>query len=143
KNTAISNCDAAEVTGHNATKPLTWMIWAVQLGSCESETILDPFCGSGTTLVAAKKLGRHYLGMDISETYCRIARERLTAIDRQPSLFEQKPEQLGLIPEAEAQRGASRVRARGSADKQQSDSSEREPDASSQSTGSEACDEPR
>jgi modification methylase len=39
--------------------------------------VLDPYCGIGTTLVAAKLLGCDYLGIDISETYVAIARERL------------------------------------------------------------------
>jgi len=59
-------------------------------------TILDPFCGSGTTLVAAKKLGRHFLGFEISHEYCEIARRRMAEIDVQPILFESKPEQLSL-----------------------------------------------
>lgn len=39
--------------------------------------VLDPFIGSGTTAVAAKKLGRHYLGFDISSEYCELARKRI------------------------------------------------------------------
>jgi len=44
-------------------------------------SVLDPFCGSGTTCVAAKMLGRDYIGIDISEDYCQIARERLAACE--------------------------------------------------------------
>jgi DNA methylase len=54
----------------------------------KAETILDPFLGSGTTAVAAKKLGRHFLGFEISEEYCRIARERIALVENQPNLFE-------------------------------------------------------
>jgi site-specific DNA-methyltransferase (adenine-specific) len=66
------------------------------LSRTPGETILDPFLGSGTTAVAAKKLGRHFLGFEISEEYCRIARERIALVEAQPSLFEPKPEQLSL-----------------------------------------------
>jgi len=43
-------------------------------------TVLDPFCGAGTTLVAAKQLGRHWIGVDISPEYCEIARKRIGAV---------------------------------------------------------------
>jgi DNA modification methylase len=80
---------------HPTQKPLAVMMWNVaQIGN--PDTILDPFCGSGTTLVAAKKLGRHFLGFEISPEYCDIARDRLARIDAQPNLFEPKPEQLSL-----------------------------------------------
>lgn len=81
---------------HPNQKPLEIMAAQVSASTNEGDTILDPFCGSGTTLVAAKKLGRHYLGFEISEQYCEIARKRLAEIDAQPSLFEPKAEQLSL-----------------------------------------------
>jgi site-specific DNA-methyltransferase (adenine-specific) len=47
------------------------------ISSTESRTVLDPFMGSGTTAVAAKKLNRQYIGIDISPDYCQMARKRV------------------------------------------------------------------
>jgi tRNA G10 N-methylase Trm11 len=71
-------------------RPMAWCI------AGNPDTILDPFAGSGTTLVAAKKLGRHFLGFEISPEYCQIARDRLARIDAQPSLFTQPPQQMTI-----------------------------------------------
>ena len=43
----------------------------------EPDTIVDPFCGSGSTLVSAEICGRHWIGSDINPTYCSIAQERV------------------------------------------------------------------
>ena len=45
--------------------------------STNAKIILDPFMGSGTTAIAAKKNGRHFIGIDISNKYCKMAEERL------------------------------------------------------------------
>ena len=64
------------INGHPCPKPLNWATGFLNLFP-SSTTILDPFCGSGTTLVAAKMLGRRYIGIDIEEKYVKIAEERL------------------------------------------------------------------
>ncbi len=50
------------------------------MSSNPGDLVLDPFGGSGTTLAAAKQLGRHYLGVELSEEYAARIRERLAAI---------------------------------------------------------------
>jgi len=64
------------------------------------DIVLDPMIGSGTTAKQAHLLGRHYLGFDISEEYCQLAKRRLANVEVQPFLIpptEDKPTQLGLI----------------------------------------------
>lgn len=65
---------------HPTQKPLDLMKWCIlkadKDGTCE--TILDPFMGSGTTLVAAKNLNRKSIGIEIEEKYCEIAAKRLS-----------------------------------------------------------------
>jgi len=51
------------------------------------DVILDPMCGSGTTCKMAAKHGRQYVGIDIAEKYCEIARKRVALIEAQPILF--------------------------------------------------------
>jgi hypothetical protein len=61
---------------HPCEKPLALMKWV--LGFIPPElVILDPFMGSGTTLVAARELGRQAIGIDISPQYCHVAAKRL------------------------------------------------------------------
>jgi DNA modification methylase len=64
-------------TEHPTAKPIEWMKRLVVVGSLKDDVILDPFMGSGTTLVAAKQLGRKAIGIEIEETYCQIAVKRL------------------------------------------------------------------
>jgi site-specific DNA-methyltransferase (adenine-specific) len=85
------------VNGHPTEKPLPLMLWCVENYSNPTDLILDPFCGSGTTCVAAKMLGRNYIGIDISEEYCKIARERLEAVETGVPVKEARKGQMGLF----------------------------------------------
>lgn len=56
---------------HPSPKPLAVMDWV--LSCLPGESVIDPFMGSGTTLVAAKRHGRHAIGIEIDEGYCEVA----------------------------------------------------------------------
>ncbi len=73
---AINNM-ALERTGYPTQKPLTLLSMLVNACCPPAGSVLDPFCGSGTTLVAAAGSGRAYLGVDRSPQAVRIARRRL------------------------------------------------------------------
>ncbi|HXE85532.1 MAG TPA: site-specific DNA-methyltransferase, partial [Hyphomicrobiaceae bacterium] len=60
---------------HPSPKPLNVVTWL--LDSLPGGSVLDPFMGSGTTLRAAKDLGRRAIGIEIEERYCEIAVQRL------------------------------------------------------------------
>jgi len=62
---------------HPTQKPLPLMRWCLSLVP-DAQTILDPFMGSGTTLVAAKLEGRRAVGIEINEAYCESAAKRLS-----------------------------------------------------------------
>ena len=66
-----------EDRSHPTQKPLDVMKWCITRCPDEPQTILDPFMGSGTTLRAAKDLGRRAIGIEIEERYCEIAVKRL------------------------------------------------------------------
>ena len=66
-----------ENTDHPTQKPEKLLAKIILASSRENDLVFDPFNGSGTTTVVAKKLGRHYLGVEIDETYCCLAQKRL------------------------------------------------------------------
>lgn len=81
----------AEGRGHTCPKPLAFVNRLLLRFSFEGETILDPFMGSGTTLVACAKLGRKGIGIEIDPDYFDIACKRVEEAYRQPDLFVEPP----------------------------------------------------
>lgn len=69
--------ESARRVGHPAPFPVELASRVIRLYSYVDDVVLDPFCGSGTTCVAAKRLGRHWVGYDIVPEYCALAEERL------------------------------------------------------------------
>lgn len=72
---------------HPTQKPVTLMQAFVELTTLEGHTVLDPFCGSGSTLVAARNTNRKYVGFEINPEYARVTEQRLSkAISQQSRL---------------------------------------------------------
>lgn len=67
----------AEGLGYPTQKPLKLLERIIQISSNENDVVLDAFCGCGTALVAAQKLKRQWIGIDISPTACRVMAKRL------------------------------------------------------------------
>jgi len=86
--------------GHPTEKPWRLFSELLQDFTNEGQTILDPFMGSGTTLVACQKMGRSGIGIELDPEYFDIACQRVEAAARQPDLFiapqEPKPSQDGF-----------------------------------------------
>lgn len=85
---------------HPTQKPVALMQWCLSFLP-DAETILDPFMGSGTTLVACAKMGRKGIGIELDPDYFEIACKRVEEAYRQPDLFVTPPstpiqEDMGL-----------------------------------------------
>ena len=85
RNSMVYNCrwngfvrdSREERTGHPNQKALEVFKWCVNEFSNENDIIMDPFAGSGTTLVACEELNRRWIGIEIDEKYCEIAKQRI------------------------------------------------------------------
>ena len=77
-------CQGHERSEHPCQKPLWLMERLINLSSNPDDLILDPFCGSGSTLVAASRLGRRAIGIEADVNWARVAEERLH--QRQPEV---------------------------------------------------------
>lgn len=71
------NVTGASTREHPAPFPLELAYRLVRMFSFVGDTVVDPFCGSGTTMVAALKTGRNSIGIEIDQGYCKMAEERL------------------------------------------------------------------
>ncbi len=71
---------------HSAAFPVGLPAFFIKAFSDPGDTILDPFCGSGTTIVAAHKEGRRGFGVELSPAYCAVILERLSALGLEPRL---------------------------------------------------------
>lgn len=72
---------------HPTVKPVKLMAYLIELGCPPEGIVLDPFAGSGSTLIAAHKLGRQWIGIEIRKDYVEIAQHRLTALDQKLTSF--------------------------------------------------------
>jgi site-specific DNA-methyltransferase (adenine-specific) len=82
---------------HTTQKPLPLMLELVELFTDPGDIILDPFCGSGTTGVAALRLGRRFIGIEKDAKYAAVARERIEAETKGLSLRDVRHGQRGLF----------------------------------------------
>ncbi len=96
--TFIYNKNSPGGAAHPTQKPTPLIMDLVNLFSNTGQTVLDPFLGSGTTLVACQKLGRNGIGIELDPEYFEIACRRVDEATRQPDLFVATPEK----PEQEA-----------------------------------------
>lgn len=83
----IPNAYTGETAGHPAPMPFRLASDHIETWTVKGETVMDPFLGSGTTGVAAVRLGRKFVGMEIEEKYFDIARQRISEALRQPDLL--------------------------------------------------------
>ena len=72
-----SKAEREDTGGHPTVKPVTLMSYLVRMTSAMGGSVLDPFCGSGTTGVACKSLGRQFVGIDADKHYCEISAHRI------------------------------------------------------------------
>lgn len=82
---------AVKDRSHPTQKPVPLMEWCLGFLP-DAKTILDPFMGSGTTLVACQKLGRQGIGIELDPEYFDIACRRVEEAARQPDLFVSEPQ---------------------------------------------------
>jgi site-specific DNA-methyltransferase (adenine-specific) len=82
-----SGKERGEFNKHPTVKPIALMEYLIKLVTPPEGIVLDPFLGSGTTALAALNLGRFFIGIELNEEYCEIARRRIEQHKTQTKLF--------------------------------------------------------
>jgi len=77
----------ADMGLHPTQKPVLLISALIELSTREGHVVLDPFCGSGTTLVAAQSTGRRFIGIEINDGYYNIAKTRLAKLQENLTMF--------------------------------------------------------
>lgn len=97
--TAITDSSTPEPASkaHPVPKPVPWMLWSVRLASEPDHTILDPFAGSGTTGVAALRLGRRVILIEREPKWADLCRERLRAEEQSSTLQARRAGQVAMF----------------------------------------------
>lgn len=86
RNKGCENVYFSKGNTHVAVKPLKLMSYLITMGSRLNDIVLDPFCGSGTTCIAAAQLGRRYIGIEKEAEYVKIAETRLKPYTEQQKI---------------------------------------------------------
>ena len=80
--------EKGEYNDHKTVKPLAICEYLIKLSAfSKNAVVLDPFVGSGTTAVAANKLGKNYIGIDANEKYVKISEKRIKELNDKLDLF--------------------------------------------------------
>src|SRR6266480_741133 len=85
-----------ERTGHPCQMPEAVLERILRVSSNRGDGVLDPFAGSGTTLAVAKRLGRRYFGIELSEDYAEAIRSRLEFVSAMPDRPPSEPRRPGM-----------------------------------------------
>lgn len=75
-----------ERLGYPTQKPLELLERILKISSNKGDVILDPFCGCGTTIIASHKLGRKWMGIDVSRTACKLMEKRMRSAGASPMM---------------------------------------------------------
>ena len=78
---------STERLGYPTQKPIALLERIITLASNKGDMVLDPFCGCGTTIVAAQKLGRKWIGIDVSRTACKLMTKRMRTLGVSPHIL--------------------------------------------------------